>query len=443
MHQINITNPLPVAGRFKFKVVSGSIKFLGAKIFPETEIDCCYPLFVSAIPVIVPLEENSSIEIISGECLHGQSIPITHPVISEIDFITPHSNKILIMGEKSTGKSTMVRHYVNHLLTSNSVSHAGLVVLDIDVGQPEYSLPGTISAVLIKKPIFNLPHSMAGDFQVINSQYYGHLSPAVDVCHFMHCIDKLIANIDQQYQSIPWIINCHGYSNSIGELTINHIMDVCGITEIIHIKKDDMEISRSVNESGITTYSVPSKKTNSMISPGDLRWLRIACLFRPSMKQDCTWMAMKDVDFYTETETVCLEMSERGIEIITDCRDPEMNKDPIFTREVLTGSFIAMLGIDQSIIGYGMVQAVSEDGDVYVMVPRNSEVRSYLEGVKFIKKGSVSFSCRDSAYFEVAGTKIREGVRDEEFWLSDVLYDLQSGSKTAQNRTNLKRTRYT
>jgi polynucleotide 5'-kinase involved in rRNA processing len=86
--------------------------------------------------------------------------------------LTSQSLKTLICGAKGVGKSTCLRYTINRLLSSSasigissslsSSSKANqnccVCVLDCDVGQPEYSLPGTISLVLIKKPNLSPPH---------------------------------------------------------------------------------------------------------------------------------------------------------------------------------------------------------------------------------------------------------------------------------------------
>lgn len=57
--------------------------------------------------------------------------------------------KVLLCGGKSVGKSSMLRYLCNRLLAT----YTKVLVLDLDPGQPEFTVPGCISATIVEEPL--------------------------------------------------------------------------------------------------------------------------------------------------------------------------------------------------------------------------------------------------------------------------------------------------
>ena len=64
------------------------------------------------------------------------------------------SQRVIICGAKGVGKSTCLRYALNRLLGK----YKSVAVIDCDVGQPEFSVPGTVSLHIIQDPILSSPH---------------------------------------------------------------------------------------------------------------------------------------------------------------------------------------------------------------------------------------------------------------------------------------------
>lgn len=66
--------------------------------------------------------------------------------------------RTVLIGGKSVGKSTFLRYMVNKSLTK----WEKVLVLDFDLGQSEFTLPGCVSAVLVEQPLLgtNFTHLM-------------------------------------------------------------------------------------------------------------------------------------------------------------------------------------------------------------------------------------------------------------------------------------------
>ena len=63
--------------------------------------------------------------------------------------VVNNDSRIMLCGGKGVGKSMALRYLVNKLLTL----HATVLVIDLDPGQPEFTVPGCISAILVNEPI--------------------------------------------------------------------------------------------------------------------------------------------------------------------------------------------------------------------------------------------------------------------------------------------------
>lgn len=62
-----------------------------------------------------------------------------------------HNNtRLMICGGKGVGKSTLLKYMINKLL----MTFHKVLVIDLDPGQAEFTIPGCVSAVLVEKPIF-------------------------------------------------------------------------------------------------------------------------------------------------------------------------------------------------------------------------------------------------------------------------------------------------
>lgn len=75
------------------------------------------------------------------------------------------SGVTLICGPKGVGKSSFLRFLINGLLTNSLCS--SVAVLDCDLGQPEFTLPGLVSLCLVYKPVFGPPFTHFSSFLVV------------------------------------------------------------------------------------------------------------------------------------------------------------------------------------------------------------------------------------------------------------------------------------
>lgn len=72
-------------------------------------------------------------------------------------FLLGEKSRGIVCGGKGAGKSTFLRFYVNQLLSNGPV-----LVIDLDPGQCEFTVPGNISATVVDEPLLgpNFTHLM-------------------------------------------------------------------------------------------------------------------------------------------------------------------------------------------------------------------------------------------------------------------------------------------
>ena len=75
-------------------------------------------------------------------------------ILSDMRSDTNLSPRLLLCGAKGVGKSTCLRYTINRLLSEARA----VCVLDCDVGQPEYGVPGMISLTIVTTPNLSPPH---------------------------------------------------------------------------------------------------------------------------------------------------------------------------------------------------------------------------------------------------------------------------------------------
>ena len=96
------------------------------------------------------------------------------------------SPRILLCGAKGVGKSTCGRYSLNRLLSK----HKAVCVLDCDVGQPEYSVPGMLSLTIVTRPNLSPPHLHLQ--QSDTSYFFGDVSTKNGPARLMASVELLM-----------------------------------------------------------------------------------------------------------------------------------------------------------------------------------------------------------------------------------------------------------
>jgi len=141
--------------------------------------------------------------------------------------ITP---KVVVAGGKGVGKSTFLRW-----LTNKIVSQSPVVLLDLDPGQAELSIPGYLSVSLLTKPLLGPNFSHIGSHQTQLLVCLGDLSPGNCPHRFHKILTKLLDYIKTNLSSYPLLVNTMGWCNGVGLMLLVDTIRLLQPTTVIQL----------------------------------------------------------------------------------------------------------------------------------------------------------------------------------------------------------------
>ncbi|KAI0814100.1 hypothetical protein GGR55DRAFT_495757 [Xylaria sp. FL0064] len=152
---------------------------------------------------------------------------------------------IMITGPKSSGKSTFGKILTNRLLTDGrtqprKAGRGGVVVLDLDPGQPEYCCAGQIALILVTKPVlspsFCRPLDTPG-IRTIRSHALASLSPASDPELYTEMAMDLITYYRNAFAPYPLVINTPGWIQGTGLDLLVSLIGELRPSEVIYLSQ--------------------------------------------------------------------------------------------------------------------------------------------------------------------------------------------------------------
>lgn len=123
------------------------------------------------------------------------------------NIILKKPTKIFLCGGKGVGKSTFSKVLTNKIISL----HGKVGFLDLDPGQPEISLPGSISFSILTSFLLGPAERHSRLAQV--SYYYGGVSLSDNIKHYFDCLEQLIKEIPPD---IFVVINSFGWVKDLG-----------------------------------------------------------------------------------------------------------------------------------------------------------------------------------------------------------------------------------
>lgn len=149
----------------------------------------------------------------------------------------------LVCGPKSAGKSTFSKLLVNRLLTRDGPSSSlGVLVLDLDPGQPEFAPPGTLSLVHVTQPNLGTPFTHAslddGANRVIRCHALASVTPASAPDFYLECVFDLFSAYRQSYKDHPLVINTPGWILGTGLDLLDQIIRHVSPQEVLYMSED-------------------------------------------------------------------------------------------------------------------------------------------------------------------------------------------------------------
>ncbi|SCV32174.1 probable Polynucleotide 5'-hydroxyl-kinase GRC3 [Fusarium fujikuroi] len=285
----------PIIGSFGIKVIQGEVVLAGATLYPAETIEWVHAPYCHAVPVLRTKEQtrlelhpdknaqglrqlgrlsplfrkmwNESPEGDSTKSNKESTFQIVQTpedapkkcIIQELDSLAAWNRKLsslvttsrekpslstLICGPKSAGKSTFSRLFLNRLLTDRSHRQTlrGVVVMDLDPGQPEYAPAGTLSLVFATKPNLGTPFTHPGirdaASNVVRCHSMASVTPASDPDLYLACAVDLFDTYNKSFAGVPLIVNTPGWILGTGLDLLCALARMLKPEEVLYMSED-------------------------------------------------------------------------------------------------------------------------------------------------------------------------------------------------------------
>lgn len=175
-----------------------------------------------------------------------------------VDLSKSKSCSFMIAGPKSSGKSTFGKVLVNRLLAdrsnnTNPVGSRGVVVLDLDPGQPEYCVAGQVALVSLYEPVLSpsfcrpQPNSQC---RIVRSHALASISPASDPELYLEAAMDLLTHYRNSLGSYPLVINTPGWIQGTGLDLLTSLITTLRPTEVVYMSESGpAEVVEALQES--------------------------------------------------------------------------------------------------------------------------------------------------------------------------------------------------
>jgi polynucleotide 5'-hydroxyl-kinase GRC3/NOL9 len=270
---------------------------------------------------------------------------------------------VMICGPKASGKSTFAKFLTNRLLSptfGSNLSHisrinrsTGVVMLDLDPGQPEYSAQGQLCLIHLQEPNFGPPftHPIPGSkSRIIRAHTVGAVTPSFDPVLYIECALDLFAyyrNLLSVFPKCPLIINTPGWILGTGLEILVEIIVRCRPTEVIYMSQDGPhEVVEALREAAKTTpfLTLPSQASEYTTRTAQhLRTMQAMSYFhlKPANQKVLTW----DGRPLTSVPPWEIKYSGEGAGILGIMCYGEQ-PPPSLLLEAINGSLVAVVVVD-------------------------------------------------------------------------------------------------
>lgn len=181
-------------------------------------------------------------------------------------------------------------------LLHKTLEECGVALLDLDLGQPEFSAPGQISLLYVQTPIFGPPFShpiahpldnaVSSGVALIRAHSLCATTPKDDPFHYIASVTDLILHYQKLVESRPGcslVINCPGWIQGLGLEIIKDLIKQTDPATVIYMSiKGPEEVVQAIKEaSGNARFrELPSQPIEQLVrSQKDLRIMQSISYF--------------------------------------------------------------------------------------------------------------------------------------------------------------------
>lgn len=208
---------------------------------------------------------------------------------------TSRAPQVLVCGPKSSGKSTFTRLLTNRILAKvvhKEEAHSkdlekGVILLDIDPGQPEFSPPGQLSLIYLRNPTFGPPFSHPSvpraSGELIRAHSVATMSPKENPIHYHNCVVDLCRVYWESHRSVPLVVNCSGWIVGGGLDVLLQLIHAILPTDLVFMSdkgpSELVDLLKTVVGDGLV-HLLPSQAIKSRSRPpSSLRAMQIISYF--------------------------------------------------------------------------------------------------------------------------------------------------------------------
>ncbi|RKO97604.1 hypothetical protein CXG81DRAFT_2615, partial [Caulochytrium protostelioides] len=114
-------------------------------------------------------------------------------------------------GNRNTGKSSLLRYLVNRLIPQ----FGRVAVLDVDLGQNEFTPPGYVSLTITDTPLFSAPFAHIA-WPTVFWFWHGDKTPRQDPAGYLATIAHACRTWHADYAHVPLLVNTAGWTHGFG-----------------------------------------------------------------------------------------------------------------------------------------------------------------------------------------------------------------------------------
>lgn len=155
---------------------------------------------------------------------------------------------VLVCGSGSTGKSTLCRALINRYLTgqtytlNDSVSKAGVLLVDFDLDRPELTPPGLMYLAHIKRALFGPPEThlavpRSGQNRILRMHYLGRIDTSSVSNSGMKAIRDLLhycGTVRADFPGCPVLINSSSWLLDMDSPQVSSLISMMCLSDIVY-----------------------------------------------------------------------------------------------------------------------------------------------------------------------------------------------------------------
>ncbi|KAG5507185.1 hypothetical protein JIQ42_06591 [Leishmania sp. Namibia] len=143
---------------------------------------------------------------------------------------------VMVLGSANIGKSTLCRYLANVLLSQHGLCYW----LDLDVGQPEFGVPGQVTLSVVRRPLLRAHDASCA--QIVSAFFTGASTAAQCPLTAANALAAVCAQARAIGEAHPVVVNTHGWVLQTGRRVSVEALRRLRPRQVIHLHKAQEEL---------------------------------------------------------------------------------------------------------------------------------------------------------------------------------------------------------